>query len=219
MLKNTFIHIPGIGIKTEQQFWESGIQHWNRFPGDHSIRFSSAKMDIIEAYLEESHQHFESGDPNYFSKRMPANLHWRFFPEFRDSMVYLDIETTGCCCGHGGDGFISLNDGRYLIIKSNRNSAIESRFSDEKNISYEGIITDIYEERDCETGILFITFFVTKDSVIKKELHKWPKSKILIQTDAIGCPIDILPENNKWIGMNLFFDIANNTYILKEKAI
>ncbi len=29
MLKNTFIHIPGIGIQTEQQFWESEIQHLN----------------------------------------------------------------------------------------------------------------------------------------------------------------------------------------------
>lgn len=36
-----------------------------------------------------------------------------------------DIETTGCCCGHGSDGFIGLNDGRYLIIKFNRNSAKE----------------------------------------------------------------------------------------------
>ncbi len=119
MLKNTFIHIPGIGIKTEQQFWESGIQHWNRFPGDHSIRFSSAKKDIIEAYLEESHQHFESGDPNYFSKRMPTNLHWRFFPEFRDSMVYLDIETTGLKMWGFEITTISLYDGEsiYYYIK------------------------------------------------------------------------------------------------------
>ncbi len=76
-------------------------------------------MDIIEAYLKESHQHFESGNPNYFSERMPANLHWRFFPEFRDSMVYLDIETTGLKMWGFEITTISLYDGEsiYYYIK------------------------------------------------------------------------------------------------------
>jgi hypothetical protein len=70
MLKNTFLHIPGIGGITERRFWESGVHCW----GDQNI---------------------ESNNPNYFSDLLSSNLQWRFFPEFRKSTVYLDIETTG----------------------------------------------------------------------------------------------------------------------------
>ncbi|MBU4259645.1 MAG: ribonuclease H-like domain-containing protein [Proteobacteria bacterium] len=95
MLKNTFLHIPGIGIITERQFWESGVHSWDDFTPNSSIRLSKSKRDTIAAYLEESYQNIESNNPNYFSDLLPANLQWRFFPEFRNSAVYLDIETTG----------------------------------------------------------------------------------------------------------------------------
>ena len=29
MLKNTFIHVPGLGTKTEQRIWSSGVHSWN----------------------------------------------------------------------------------------------------------------------------------------------------------------------------------------------
>jgi uncharacterized protein YprB with RNaseH-like and TPR domain len=95
MLKNTFLHIPGIGYKTEQQFWDSGIRSWKDFTQNCPIRLSQSKIDTIIRSLEESRQHIKSNNPNYFSGLLPANLHWRFFPEFRQKTVYLDIETTG----------------------------------------------------------------------------------------------------------------------------
>ncbi len=95
MLKNTFLHIPGIGNKTEQQFWDSGIHSWKDFTQNCPIRLSQSKIDTIIRSLEESRQHIKSNNPNYFSDLLPANLHWRFFPEFRQTTVYLDIETTG----------------------------------------------------------------------------------------------------------------------------
>ena len=88
MLKHTFIHIPGIGNISEQRFWESGIQHWDQFAGNDSIRISPTKMDTISTCLDESYQHLESRNPNYFSALLPANQHWRFFPEFRDSLFF-----------------------------------------------------------------------------------------------------------------------------------
>ena len=95
MLKNTFIHIPGIGNITEQRFWESGIRHWDQFNGNSSIRISSGKISAITACLDESRRYLASGNPNFFAELLPANQHWRFFPEFRDAVAYLDIETTG----------------------------------------------------------------------------------------------------------------------------
>jgi uncharacterized protein YprB with RNaseH-like and TPR domain len=114
MLKNTFIHIPGIGHITEQRLWESGIQHGDQFTGNHSICLSPTKMDTITACLEQSYQHLTTGNPNYFSEQLPANLHWRFFPEFRDSIVYLDIETTGLESWSNKITTIALYDGNSI---------------------------------------------------------------------------------------------------------
>ena len=110
MLKNTFLHIPGIGIITERQFWESGVHSWEHFTPNSSI----FKRDTITAYLEESHQNIESNNPNYFSDLLPANLQWRFFPEFRKSTVYLDIETTGLESWRNEITTIALYDGNSI---------------------------------------------------------------------------------------------------------
>lgn len=95
MLKNTFIHIPGIGPKTEHRFWNSGIHRWEDFTRYYPTRLSPAKKDTIISYLEASKQNLKSDNPNYFSDLLPSHQHWRFFPEFRHATVCLDIETTG----------------------------------------------------------------------------------------------------------------------------
>jgi uncharacterized protein YprB with RNaseH-like and TPR domain len=95
MLRRTFLHIPGIGSKTEKRFWQSGIHTWEDFAPDCPIRLPRSRIDAITACLEESKRHINAGDLGYFSNRLPANQHWRFFPEFRDATVYLDIETAG----------------------------------------------------------------------------------------------------------------------------
>ena len=95
MLKNTFTHIPNIGPKTEERLWRSGILDWDDFSLPCSLKFPQNKIDHIAATLRESHTHLESRNPVYFQERLPSGLHWRMFPEFRASTLYLDIETTG----------------------------------------------------------------------------------------------------------------------------
>ena len=95
MLVNTFLHIPGIGIKTEQQLWDSGIRNWEDFTQNCPIRLSQSRVDTITRYIRESRRQIEYDNPNYFSDLLPANLQWRIFPQFRNAAVYLDIETTG----------------------------------------------------------------------------------------------------------------------------
>jgi len=111
MIKHTFLHIPGIGKLTEQRFWESGTHHWDHFARNDSMRIAPAKKDAITACLDESQRNLESGNPNYFSERLPANQHWRFFPEFRGSIAYLDIETTGLDSWNSEITTIALYDG------------------------------------------------------------------------------------------------------------
>jgi len=95
MIENSFLHIPGIGLKTEQRLWQSGTRCWDDFTPDCPVRFSESKIDAINASLEESRKRIKSGDPRCFSDKLPADQHWRFFPVFRASTAYLDIETTG----------------------------------------------------------------------------------------------------------------------------
>lgn len=95
MLKNTFAHIPNIGLKTEERLWRSGILDWDDFSLPLSLKFSHNKIDHIAATLRESQTHLENRNPDYFQERLPSSLHWRLFPEFRASTLYLDIETTG----------------------------------------------------------------------------------------------------------------------------
>lgn len=95
MLKNTFAHIPNIGLKTEERLWYSGILEWDDFSLPCSLKFSHNKIDYIAATLRESQTHLENRNPDYFQERLPSSLHWRMFPDFRAATLYLDIETTG----------------------------------------------------------------------------------------------------------------------------
>jgi uncharacterized protein YprB with RNaseH-like and TPR domain len=95
MLQNTFIHIQSIGAITEQRLWDSGLRDWDTFSDDISIPIATGRKYFLEKGIDKSRQHLENNNPSYFSNLLPSNQSWRFFPEFRDSTVYLDIETTG----------------------------------------------------------------------------------------------------------------------------
>jgi uncharacterized protein len=95
MLKNTFIHIPGIGPISEKHLWDSGLLDWDGLGEPSEINLSHKKLEFMGRCLQESREHFESGNLNYFESLLPSSQHWRMFSEFRDSTAYLDIETTG----------------------------------------------------------------------------------------------------------------------------
>lgn len=95
MLKNTFIHTPGIGMKSEQKIWSSGIYSWNDLLKGNLPLFTPTKREILKRSIEESHEQLSKLNPDFFGMRMPSNQHWRIFPEFKESTAYVDIETTG----------------------------------------------------------------------------------------------------------------------------
>jgi uncharacterized protein YprB with RNaseH-like and TPR domain len=95
MLTNTFIHIRNIGFKTEERLWESGIQNWDSFTEDLPFRLSERRKRAIVEGIRDSRHQLQDQNLSFFSERLPSNQCWRIFPESRDSIVYLDIETTG----------------------------------------------------------------------------------------------------------------------------
>ncbi len=114
MLKNTFIHLPGFGIKTEQRIWSSGVHCWDDLLSGGLNRFSPMRREITKRSLEDSIEHLAKGNPTFFGDRLPSNQSWRIFPEFRESIAYLDIETTGLDSWINEITTIALYDGKSV---------------------------------------------------------------------------------------------------------
>jgi uncharacterized protein YprB with RNaseH-like and TPR domain len=114
MLTHTFIHIQGIGVKTEQKLWDSGLTDWSCFsPGSSGARPSRLNGFFL-AGIEDSIKNLDENNPAYFEKRLPASQSWRLFPEFRSSTAYVDIETTGLDRDYDEITTIALYDGASI---------------------------------------------------------------------------------------------------------
>jgi uncharacterized protein YprB with RNaseH-like and TPR domain len=95
MIKNTFCHIPGIGTKSERQLWDNGLVSWQTVNKNSVKALSRKRKELLLRYAEESTEQLSAGNPRYFNDLLPANQAWRLFPDFENSVAYLDIETTG----------------------------------------------------------------------------------------------------------------------------
>jgi len=115
MLKHTFLHIPGLGIKSEQRIWSSGIHSWDDLLRGNLKFFSLKRADTLRRSIEDSKEHLSRGNPNYFGNLLPSNQFWRFFPDFRESAAYLDIETTGLDSWGNEITTIALYDGKSVF--------------------------------------------------------------------------------------------------------
>ncbi|MFL6215848.1 MAG: ribonuclease H-like domain-containing protein [Blastocatellia bacterium] len=113
MLKNTFCHIPGITPLAEQRLWASGIDCWDAALEAGPLKLSRCAPAALCEHLRASLAHLEKSNPHHFVAALKANQHWRLFPEFRHTLAYLDIETTGL--GYGDSiTTIVIYDGRRL---------------------------------------------------------------------------------------------------------
>ncbi len=96
MLKNTYIHIPGVGKALEQKIWASGINTWDEFlEMEDRISIPSLRKTRICDEIKISSRHLAARDCFYFSQRLPSAEHWRTYSLFSDSIAFFDIETTG----------------------------------------------------------------------------------------------------------------------------
>jgi len=114
MLKHTFCHIPGIGPKKEKRLWASGLQSWEACLQSDLIRLPNDKARSLLGYVEESTARLGDDNPHYFANLLSQNLLWRLFPEFRHTVAYLDIETTGLSSYDNSITTIALYDGETI---------------------------------------------------------------------------------------------------------
>ena len=129
MLQNTFIHIPGFGIKSEQALWEKGIRSWDDILSTGDTKSLGTKVAKIKPAIEQSQVQLQNGNVQYFANHLPPNQYWRFFPEFRERTAYLSIETTDLDPWLHGITVITLYDGKEIF------SYIRGRNQDTSGIS------------------------------------------------------------------------------------
>ncbi|MEJ2071497.1 MAG: ribonuclease H-like domain-containing protein [Syntrophobacterales bacterium] len=113
MLKRTFVHLPGVGRKTEAQMWRRGLATWEDFLEARQVDgLGPARLTWFKSLLQESLRHLDR--PEYFAPRLPPAEYWRLFRHFRSRTAYLDIETTGTAWPEQTVTVVGLYDGRTM---------------------------------------------------------------------------------------------------------
>ena len=113
ILKNTFVHVPGISKNSEEKIWRNDILNWKDFLNNHSkLSFSNGKRDLMINHVENSITALKNKDYNFFVNDIPSSLHWRAYKELKDNCCFLDIETTGLSKHHNKITTIGLYDGK-----------------------------------------------------------------------------------------------------------
>ena len=108
MIRHTFCHLPAVGPVRERGLWDRGYASWEECRNRPPFKRGSRVMTQLLGALDASYEAMEADDPAWFADRLPAGEHWRLYRDFRGTIAYLDIETSG-----DGRGFsvISVSDG------------------------------------------------------------------------------------------------------------
>lgn len=145
MLFNTFIHIPGVGAKTEEMLWAAGIHTWEDFTEPYPPQLSGQKINLIRQHLAQSHESLQHS-PKHFAEAVASSQCWRLFPHFRETTAYLDIETTGLSKESSAITTIALYDGSaisYYVQGENLEQFINDIARFEVLITYNGKTFDV----------------------------------------------------------------------------
>ena len=109
MLQNTFLHIPYVGEKTEQQLWQHNIRSWHDV-GMLNGQISNA--EVIRKFSMLSKERFEKDDFAFFAQKLASKFHWRAYDEYKERTCFVDIETTGLSKHRDDITVIGLYDGK-----------------------------------------------------------------------------------------------------------
>ena len=96
MLQNTFVLLDGVGPQRERSLWRRGVRSWNEFLDEARVPgISQASKLRMDRELTQAHEKLRSRESSYFATHVPRREQWRCLGDFRSSVAFLDIETTG----------------------------------------------------------------------------------------------------------------------------
>lgn len=112
MIRETFVHIAGVGYRIEERLWRSGIRTWDEFSAARRPpRIGRRLARRISDEIERSAEALRTGRHRYFARKLPSRDQWRAFDTFRRHAMYLDIETTGFSIGRDAVTVVGVYDG------------------------------------------------------------------------------------------------------------
>lgn len=98
MLRHTFLHLPGIGTKTERKLWKNGILDWDNledFDRRQLRLFKSGRSGAEDTWIKDSREALSEEDASFFADRLPSAHHFRIASSLPQRTLFVDIETTG----------------------------------------------------------------------------------------------------------------------------
>ena len=96
MLRNTFLHLPGVGEKTERRLWDAGYHTWDELLSAPDARWpAKLRGGVGPQWLEEGRAQYEAASWRYFDTHLPGGAKWRAYAPLKDNVLYVDIETDG----------------------------------------------------------------------------------------------------------------------------
>ncbi len=116
MIKNTFLMLDGIGEKSEKSLWKHGVLSWDDYLSTNSLPScvrgkENLHREMLIFFSEELHH----DNPEPFAEFIRRSDHWRLYNHFKDSILYIDIETNGLPAKRGGEiTVIGIYDGSEL---------------------------------------------------------------------------------------------------------
>jgi hypothetical protein len=100
MLRQTYLHIPGVGAATERKIWEHGLRSWDDFlAGADAQSLRNPRWELFATDVRASVERYASKDWKFFDRNLPSLGKWRAFGDFPGRALYLDIETNGGVTG------------------------------------------------------------------------------------------------------------------------
>ncbi|MBI2661098.1 hypothetical protein HYX09_02395 [Candidatus Woesearchaeota archaeon] len=126
MIQNSFVLLERISAKLEKSIWRQGIRDWDDFANAKKIRgISNARKLYYERRLKEAKKELYSLNSSYFIDLLPSSETWRLYDFFRDSAVFLDIETTGI---YEGDSLVMIGLYDGLATKTMLRSSFDFQY-------------------------------------------------------------------------------------------
>lgn len=158
-LRNTFVHIPGVGYSTERHLWEKGVQTWDDFREEQgTLDLRSDVLAAISGGLDISEDSLKRLDHVYFANALPSREYWRAYPDFKHETAFLDIETTGLSPEDSVVTVIGLFDGHKMssFVRGDNISEFPSEMRRYKQIvTYNGARFDLPFLQQAFKGIRF----------------------------------------------------------------
>ena len=98
-----------MGKKSEIKLWMHGIKSWNDFVNKKEISGIGSKAKYFyDRFLIKAKDELDNDNHQFFARYLPSKEAWRAYPHFKDSICYLDIETSGY---YGDITVIGMYDG------------------------------------------------------------------------------------------------------------